>query len=85
MTEEQEELDLEPNKDFGSAIDQLREIVRDLEKGQLPLEDAMEKYEDGLDLIDFCESKLEDAELLIEQVDDSDPDNPEIEPKDDEE
>lgn len=85
MTEEQEELDLEPNQDFSSAIDRLKEIVRDLENGELALEDAMEKYEEGLDLIGFCESKLEDAELLIEEVDDSDPENPELNPKEPEE
>jgi exodeoxyribonuclease VII small subunit len=81
MTEEQGELDLEPDRDFSSAIDRLQEIVRDLEEGKLPLEEAMEKYEEGLDLVDFCETKLEDAELLIEEIDDSDPDNPEISPK----
>lgn len=85
MSEDQEELDLEPDQDFSSAIEQLREIVRDLEQGELPLEEAMEKYEDGLGLIDFCETKLEDAELLVEEVDDSDPDNTEISPKEAEE
>jgi exodeoxyribonuclease VII small subunit len=85
MSEEQEELDLEPNQDFSSAIDRLKEIVRDLENGELALEDAMEKYEEGRDLIGFCESKLEDAELLIEEVDDSDPENPELNPKEPEE
>lgn len=85
MSEDQEELDLEPSKDFSSAIDELEEIVRDLENGELALEEAMEKYENGLDLIDFCESKLEDAELLIEEVDDSDPENPELNPKEPEE
>lgn len=85
MTEDQEELDLEPTQEFSSAIDQLEEIVRDLENGELALEEAMEKYENGLALIDFCESKLEDAELLIEEVDDSDPENPELNPKEPEE
>lgn len=85
MTEDQEELDLEPTQEFSSAIGQLKEIVRDLENGELALEAAMEKYENGLDLIDFCESKLEDAELLIEEVDDTDPENPELNPKEPEE
>lgn len=85
MTEDQEELDLEPTQEFSSAIDQLKEIVRDLENGELALEEAMEKYENGLDLIDFCESKIEDAELLIEEVDDTDPENPELNPKEPEE
>lgn len=79
---DQEELDLEQPRDFSSAIDHLRDIVRDLEKGELPLEEAMEEYEEGLELIDFCETKLEDAELLIEEVDDSDTEDPQISTKD---
>jgi len=85
MSEEQEELDLAPNQDFSSAVDRLKEIVRDLEDGELALEEAMEKYEEGLDLIGFCESRLEEAELLIEEVDDSDPENPTLNTREPEE
>lgn len=67
--------------DFQSALDRIRSIARDLEEGDLALEEAMERYEEGLDLINFCEERLQEAELLVEEVDDSDPDNPEINTK----
>lgn len=79
---EKEEKNKTPeNTDFASAMEELRELASELESGQLSLEEAMEKYEAGLDLISFCEERLEDAEILIEEIDDSDPENPEIHPK----
>ncbi|MFB6346950.1 MAG: exodeoxyribonuclease VII small subunit [bacterium] len=74
---------LEESHDFQSALDRIRSIAKDLEEGDLALEDAMERYEEGLELIQFCENRLQDAELLIEEVDDSNPESPEISPKDD--
>lgn len=67
--------------DFQSALDRIRSIASDLEEGDLALEEAMERYEEGLELINFAENRLEEAELLIEEVDDSDPENPEISSK----
>lgn len=64
------------NMDFHGALERLRTIADDLESGELSLETAMEEYEKGMKLIQKCEEKLEDAELLIEEVDDSNPDNP---------
>ncbi len=81
MPDNQEEQDLGSNRDFSSAIDELREIVSDLEQGRIPLEEAMEKYGKGRELIDICETKLENAELLIQEVDDSDPNDPKIDSK----
>lgn len=78
---EDEDIAVEDEHDFQSALDRIRSIARDLEEGELALEEAMERYEEGLELIGFCEERLEDAELLIEEVDDSDPDNPELSPK----
>ncbi len=63
-------------EDFQSAMERLREVAGELEAGQLPLEQAMENYRKGIELVSYCESKLEEAELLIEEVDDSTPDNP---------
>lgn len=78
----EETSEFEPPADFHSAMERLKEVADELDSGELPLEQAMECYEEGLFLIDFCERRLEEAELLIEQVDDSDPSQPRIEPKD---
>lgn len=73
--------EFESPSDFHSAMQRLKEVADKLDSGELPLEEAMECYEEGLFLINFCERRLEDAELLIEQVDDSDSSQPRIEPK----
>lgn len=66
---------------FGEALQRLEEVAEALENGELPLEEAMDHYEEGLFLIRFCERRLEEAELLVEEVDDSDPDAPRLQDK----
>lgn len=66
--------------DFQEALDDLRDVAQELESGDLPLEEAMERYRRGLQLIEFCEDRLEEAELLVEEIDDSG-DVPEINEK----
>lgn len=53
---------------FEEAIEELEGIVEDLEDGELPLEDAMERFERGLGLVKTCRSKLEQAELKVEEL-----------------
>lgn len=81
VSEQPDEPEVKEANDFSSAIDRLKEIVRDLEEGELALEEAMNRYEEGIDLIEFCESKLEEAELMIEEVDDTGPGEPTMNPK----
>jgi exodeoxyribonuclease VII small subunit len=56
---------------FEEAMDRLTRIVEDLEEGELPLEEAMKAFEEGMKLIKFCSGKLEEAEkkvtLLIQE------------------
>lgn len=72
--------DVEP-EDFQVALDRLKDVARELESGELPLEEAMERYREGLELIGFCEDRLEEAELLVEEIDDSVEGSPEINEK----
>lgn len=74
--------DYEVPGDFHEAMERLRDVADRLDSGELPLEEAMQQYREGLRLIEFCEDRLEEAELLIEEVDDTDPSRPEIRPKD---
>ena len=53
---------------FEEAIKRLEEIVRYLEKGQIPLEDAVQSYEEGMKLRQFCETQLQQAKTRIETV-----------------
>lgn len=53
---------------FEDAMKKLEDIVQFLEKGNIPLEKAVEAYEEGMKLKQFCLKKLEDAQLRIEKV-----------------
>lgn len=50
---------------FETALKQLEEIVAQLESGNLPLEEALKKFEEGTKLSKFCSQKLEETEKRI--------------------
>ena len=51
---------------FEAALKQLEEIVQRLERGELPLEESLKLYEEGIHLSRLCHAKLEEAEGKIE-------------------
>jgi exodeoxyribonuclease VII small subunit len=51
---------------FEAALKQLEEIVQRLERGELPLEESLKLYEEGIRLSRVCHAKLEEAEGKIE-------------------
>ena len=53
---------------FEDALAQLEGIVRKLEAGDVPLEDAINIYERGALLKAHCEKKLREAELKVEKI-----------------
>jgi exodeoxyribonuclease VII small subunit len=53
---------------FELALQQLEQIVQHLEKGELPLEESLKLYEDGIRLSRLCHGKLEEAEGRIEML-----------------
>jgi exodeoxyribonuclease VII small subunit len=53
---------------FESALQELEEIVTQLEGGQLPLEQALEKFEAAMRLRKRCEELLAQAEAKIEEL-----------------
>ena len=52
-------------KTFEQAMEQLEKIVEELETGDLPLDKAMQKFEEGMELTRFCTRKLDDTEKKI--------------------
>ncbi|HMA85560.1 MAG TPA: exodeoxyribonuclease VII small subunit [Desulfosalsimonadaceae bacterium] len=52
-------------KTFEDAMTQLEKIVQELESGDLPLEKALKKFEEGVRLSKFCFDKLEETEKKI--------------------
>ena len=59
---------MEPELKFEKALEKLEKIVEDLEAGNIPLEDALKKYEEGVKLSRLCTEKLTQAETKIEQL-----------------
>ncbi len=51
---------------FEECLEQLEKIVTELEKGDLPLEDALKLFEDGMKLSTSCRKELEEAEGRVE-------------------
>jgi exodeoxyribonuclease VII small subunit len=58
---------------FEKAMESLEKIVQELESGELALEEALKKFEEGIKLSRQCASKLEESEkkiaLLMEKTD----------------
>jgi exodeoxyribonuclease VII small subunit len=50
---------------FEKAMEQLEEIVQELESVDLPLEQAIKKFEEGVQLAKFCSDKLDETEKRI--------------------
>lgn len=50
---------------FEDALSQLEERVRRLEAGDLPLEDALALFEQGVELARTCHDHLEEADQRI--------------------
>jgi exodeoxyribonuclease VII small subunit len=53
---------------FEAALQRLEQIVQQLEKGDLPLEQSLVLYEEGIKLSRLCHAKLEEAEGRIETL-----------------
>jgi exodeoxyribonuclease VII small subunit len=51
---------------FEEALKKLEKIVDDLEGGNLSLDDALDKYEEGIKLSKLCAKRLETAKKKVE-------------------
>ena len=52
-------------KDFETSLMNLEKIVAELESGQLSLEDSLERYKNGIDLIKHCNKLIDKAEKEV--------------------
>ena len=52
-------------KTFELAMKQLEQIVQDLEAGDIPLEKAIKKFEEGIQISKYCSEKLDESEKKI--------------------
>ena len=59
-------MDRKGKKTFESALSQLESIVARLEDGDLPLEESLKLFEEGMRLSRFCNQKLNEAQKKVE-------------------
>ena len=64
-----------PKQTVEKSIQQLEKIVQELESGDLPLEKAIQRFEEGIALSKRCSKMLDDTEkkisVLVQDVDGS--------------
>ena len=53
---------------FEEAYTQLETAVTALQDGQMPLERALQYYEEGMKLAQYCNELLQKAELRVQQL-----------------
>jgi exodeoxyribonuclease VII small subunit len=56
------------NLSFEQAMAELESLVKRLEEGRLPLEEAIQAFERGSLLKKQCEQKLQAAKMRVEQI-----------------
>jgi len=59
---------MSPAKKFNleKSLSDLEDLVEELESGDLPLEKAMKKFEEGIKLTRGCQTALKEAEQKVE-------------------
>ena len=56
---------MEQSQSFEASMKRLEEIVRAMERGEMPLEESLKLFEEGTGLARFCNKTLDEAELKI--------------------
>ena len=54
------------NFNLEKSLEDLEALVEELESGDLPLDKAMKKFEEGIKLTKGCQAALKDAEQKVE-------------------
>jgi exodeoxyribonuclease VII small subunit len=59
-----------PNPEtYEAALEELEKLIARIESGQLPLEQMLEGYERGAQLLSYCRGKLQAVENQIKVLD----------------
>ena len=56
---------MDNSKTFEASMQRLEEIVRTMERGELPLEQSLKLFEEGTALVRSCGTMLDEAEMKI--------------------
>lgn len=63
---------MEKNKTFEESLLKLEVIIRELESGEVPLDDMVKKYTEAMELVKFCNEKLANATETVNKILNSD-------------
>lgn len=58
----------QPNTSFETNMQRLEQIVRALERGDVPLEESLKLFQEGTALVRDCGKLLDDAQLQVQKV-----------------
>lgn len=56
------------NVTFEAGMQRLEQIVRAMERGDVPLEESLKLFQEGTELVRNCGKLLDDAELQVKKV-----------------
>ncbi|GEK88761.1 exodeoxyribonuclease VII small subunit [Alkalibacterium putridalgicola] len=59
---------MDKEKTFDEAMKELETIVTKLEQGDVPLEEALDQFQEGIKLSRYCKSIVEDAEKTVTKM-----------------
>lgn len=53
---------------FEAAMARLEQIVRTMERGDVPLDESLKLFQEGTELVRNCEKLLDDAQLQVTKI-----------------
>ncbi len=56
------------NKTFEGNMQRLEQIVRAMERGDVPLEESLKLFQEGTELVRSCGKLLDEAELQVKKI-----------------
>jgi len=56
------------NTTFEQNMQRLEQIVRAMERGDVPLEESLKLFQEGTDLVQKCGKLLDEAELQVKRI-----------------
>lgn len=56
------------NKTFEESMSRLEQIVRAMERGDVPLEESLKLFQEGTELVRNCQKILDEAQLHVKKI-----------------
>ncbi len=56
------------NKTFEESMQRLEQIVRAMERGDVPLEESLKLFREGTELVRNCSQLLDEAQLQVKKI-----------------